>query len=77
MAILGHGGVGAAIVNGILKAVATDADDSVEGMFRDVTKELVDGLSMIRHDEASALTCAATIHSEWQGMRLSSVESRV
>ncbi len=52
MAMLGPGGIGEAIVNGILKAAAADGGDSMEGMFRNViVKELMHGSSLIWPDE--------------------------
>ncbi len=52
MAMLGEGGIGDAIVNGILKAVTEEEEGSVEGMFRNVIiEELVYGSSLVRWDD--------------------------
>ena len=48
MAMLGQGGIGETIVNGILRAATADGDVSVEGMFRKViVKELMHESSLI------------------------------
>ena len=52
MALLGQGGIGEAILNGILKASTADGGGSVEGIFRKViVKELIHGSSLIRCKE--------------------------
>ncbi len=52
MAMLGQGGIGEAIVKGILKAATADRGDSTEGMLRNViVKELMHGSSLIWRDE--------------------------
>ncbi len=55
MAMLGHGGIGVAVVNGILKAAAAVESGSVKVMFRKVImKELMHGSSLVWRDEGGA-----------------------
>ncbi len=52
MSMLGQGGTGETIVNGILKATAADEDVDVKEMFREViVKELIHGSSLICRDK--------------------------
>ncbi len=53
IAMLGQGGVGETMVNGLLKAAAADGGDSVEGMNQKIiVKELIHGSSLIWCDKA-------------------------